>query len=226
MPTCCVKHEPGDEWNKDKKSYSSYNVAYQAHGTRWEADSLEDRPLEFRVGMGINLRPAGSEKPLPKISFVNRHQVLIWVSDPESKSRIRGIVVLMNSYLDNICTKDKLSILEEEEIELGPGTISLSIAQVQKEEARSPNKLRAAVTTSLTRFGRRPSATQISLPDVPPYEYLARGWDATNNEWRSVLWPALDKYFRAADLEETPPVWRIQCPWKKARTTVGGNVTP
>jgi hypothetical protein len=45
---------------------------------------------------GLILASKGSEKPLPQISFVNRHQILVWVSDPMSRSPIRGIVVLIS----------------------------------------------------------------------------------------------------------------------------------
>ncbi|KAJ7887852.1 hypothetical protein B0H14DRAFT_3430472 [Mycena olivaceomarginata] len=136
MPKCRVDYEIGDRWNKANKSYSSYNIAYQTQNIRLDDERSEYRPLEVKVGMGINLDPAasvltieirgltchrfkGSEKPLPQMSFVNRNQVLIWVSDPTSKSCIRGIVVLMSSYLENIRTEEKLSIYEQEEIELG-----------------------------------------------------------------------------------------------------------
>ncbi|KAJ6559877.1 hypothetical protein B0H19DRAFT_106562 [Mycena capillaripes] len=185
--------------------------------------------------MGINLEPAGSEKPLPKISFVKRNQVLIWVSDPTSKARIRGILVLMSSYFDNIRTAEKLSISEQEQIELGtgslnipkpkeeihkPGTISLSIAEVQNQCVPAQNKLLAAVPTFL-KLRRGPTVDSSGY--IPPHEYLARGWDANKNEWRSVLWPALDKHFRAADPEETSPVWKIQCPWKNAQAMIGNT---
>jgi hypothetical protein len=99
-----------------------------------------------------------------------------------------------------------------------PGTISLSIAQVQKHGAAISDKLRGAVT----KIRRR--STVAPLPYISPHEYLARGWDANNNEWRSVLWPALDKNFRAADPEGTSPIWKIQSPWMKDRVTIGKSI--
>lgn len=91
-----------------------------------------------------------------------------------------------------------------------PGTISLSIAQVEKPCAPASNKLRA-VPSFLAKLGQRVSP--ISLADIPPREYLARGWDVNNNEWRRVLWPALDKDFRRAEVGGKKPVWKIQ--WKE-----------
>jgi hypothetical protein len=53
-----MRHEIGHEWNKDNKSYSSYNMSYQAQNMRLDIEQTDDDPLEVKVGMGINLRPA------------------------------------------------------------------------------------------------------------------------------------------------------------------------
>jgi hypothetical protein len=89
-----------------------------------------------------------------------------------------------------------------------PGTLSLSVANVENasQRFRFPFGTGAYHETRLTRVS--------PANCIPTREFMARGWDAENNEWRSVLWPALDKHFRAADLEGTKPVWKIQCPWK------------
>ncbi|KAJ6535027.1 hypothetical protein B0H19DRAFT_1184748 [Mycena capillaripes] len=198
---------------------------------RLDAERSEFHPLEVKVGMGINLRPAGTEQPLPQISFINRNQVLIWVSEPTSRARIRGIVVLLSSYLDNIQAEEKLAINEEEDIELAtlplnvrkeeppePGT---SIAPVQYPGGSGPNKFTAGF---ISKLGQRSS---VAPPiDIPPHEYLARGWDVNNNEWRSALWPALDKHSRAAVYERTSPVWNIECRSKQARNARVANIQP
>ncbi|KAJ7681971.1 hypothetical protein DFH06DRAFT_284889 [Mycena polygramma] len=177
----------------------------------------------------------GSKMPLPQISFTKRSQVLVWVSDPMSKARIRGIMVMISSYLDNITTEEALEIYEPG-INIGlnqetpntlrtktdenePGTISVSVAQVQEEGSSDSNKFPLAF---IAKLGQR-SAGRSPATYIPPHEYLARGWDANNNQWRSVLWPALDKHFRAAALERTSPVWNIQCPWKQAQKTIGAT---
>jgi hypothetical protein len=61
MPKCRVDYEPGDEWNDGYKSYSSYNIAYQLEDRKLDSERSERfRPMEFKVGMGINLQPAAS----------------------------------------------------------------------------------------------------------------------------------------------------------------------
>jgi hypothetical protein len=89
-----------------------------------------------------------------------------------------------------------------------PGIISLSIAQVEKQSASGSNKLPAV--TSIFKKLQQPG------PEISPHEYLARGWNDSNKEWTKVLWPALDKDFRAAKVEGTKPVWEIQRQWRKA----------
>jgi hypothetical protein len=99
-----------------------------------------------------------------------------------------------------------------------PGTISLAIAKVENQDTPRSNKLRTAVSTFTTKLGHGCSTSPVTY--IRPHECLARGWDTTNSRWRSVLWPALDKEFGAADLESTPPVWIVQCPWKKGEGTI------
>ncbi|KAJ7630141.1 hypothetical protein B0H17DRAFT_542003 [Mycena rosella] len=216
MPRYLVDYEPGDEWDGAEKSYASFNIAYESQKAQLDIEPSHS-DLQVKTGMGINLRPSGLEQILPKISFINRNQVLIWVLDPTSKSRVRGIVVLMSSYLDNIRAKERLSIYEQEDIDLintatlkkreatneehKPGTISVSIVNVQAPKAR-----RLAIIPAF-RARRQPLVTPV---DIPPHEILARGWNATNNEWRTVLWPALDQNMQAAEAEGTSAAWKIK----------------
>jgi hypothetical protein len=60
MPKCLVEYENGGEWDEDNKSYSSYNIVYQAQNIRLDDGKPEYHPLEVKVGMGIDLRPAAS----------------------------------------------------------------------------------------------------------------------------------------------------------------------
>jgi hypothetical protein len=95
---------------------------------------------------------------------------------------------------------------------------------VQHQSTSGSNKFAAAVPAFISKLGQRSSVSHPT--SIPPHEYLARGWDADNNEWRSALWPALDEHFRAADLERRSPVWKIQPQWKQAQTTNETNVQP
>jgi hypothetical protein len=96
----------------------------------------------IRVSRLTDYELKGTQKPLPKISFTFRDQVLIWVSDPTSKARIRGIVVMMSvssmhtsfpnikltllqSYFDNIRTHEEVAIYEQQEIELNAGLMGV-----------------------------------------------------------------------------------------------------
>ncbi|KAJ7934262.1 hypothetical protein B0H13DRAFT_2305987 [Mycena leptocephala] len=192
MPKCYMRHEIGHEWNKDNKSYSSYNMSYQAQNMRLDIEQTDDDPLEVKVGMGINLRPAGSEKPLPQISFVNRNQVLIWIVDPTLKAPIRGIMVLLSSYIDNIKTEPTLSILEEADIELGAGTSN--VTRIKPEEGQQGT---ISLSTNAIMQNRIPPALgpqylafDSSLPLTYSGGIMLLGGDAVQLVLREALPPA------------------------------------
>ncbi|KAJ7253242.1 hypothetical protein C8J57DRAFT_1722591 [Mycena rebaudengoi] len=230
MPRCRVHSEIGSEWDKPGKSYTSYNFTYQPQDMSLDPGP-EYHPLEVKVGMGINLRPPGAQEP--RMSFVSRDQILIWVLDPASKSQMRGIVVLISSYIDNIRRKGQLSIFEQKDVELmtsgtpkpgendpakqrdnEPGTVSLLIAKVPP----PPNK--PGLAGWIPKLGQRTPVPAVDM--IPLHEYLARGWDATNEEWREVLWPVLDQDFRAAELEGTSSAWKMEWKWAREAGTKAG----
>ncbi|KAF8171557.1 hypothetical protein K438DRAFT_191867 [Mycena galopus ATCC 62051] len=64
LPRCRMDYETGKEWDKDNKSFSSYNIVYQAQDIQLDGERPDFRPLEVKVGMGINLRPAVSCPPI------------------------------------------------------------------------------------------------------------------------------------------------------------------
>ncbi|KAK7002430.1 hypothetical protein R3P38DRAFT_2557043 [Favolaschia claudopus] len=202
LPKCRVDYEIGEEWDRGDKCFSSYNIAYQPQDLGFQA---EQEPLH------------------PHISFVTRKQVLIWVADPASKSGVKGILILITNYISDIKSCKALCISERQLVNLGsgasyppprtndetkPGTISVSVAPVQRQAVNNLGRLRAF----LPRINLRSRTSGSASSDIPPAECLARGWDVNNGEWRSVLWPALDKDFRAAGVEGTSPVWNIQSP--------------
>jgi hypothetical protein len=65
MPRCRVDYEIGDKWDKDNKSYSSYNICYRAQDVRLDAERPKLHPLEVKAGMGINLQPSASDNTFP-----------------------------------------------------------------------------------------------------------------------------------------------------------------
>ncbi|KAF8210943.1 hypothetical protein K438DRAFT_100745 [Mycena galopus ATCC 62051] len=117
----CVFHEPGVTWNKPEanKSYSSYNIVYVPQDIPSGHRQSPVHPLEVKMGMGIRVHPAASKET--QISFIHRNLVPIWVYDSTSKAGIRGIALLMSTYLDDIKTNEGLWIYEEDEIDLGTG---------------------------------------------------------------------------------------------------------
>ncbi|KAJ6564185.1 hypothetical protein B0H19DRAFT_1374657 [Mycena capillaripes] len=100
MPKCPPDCENEDGWDEDRKSYSSYNIASEPQHMRLDPLRSEVQTSKVKVGMGINLKPPGSKTP--QISFIHRNQILVWVSDPALQAKVRGIVVSMSSYVNDI----------------------------------------------------------------------------------------------------------------------------
>ncbi|KAJ7121110.1 hypothetical protein C8R44DRAFT_172017 [Mycena epipterygia] len=214
-PRCHVLHEAGERWNKDGKSYTSYDIT-----TVPTEDSMTGmkHPLKPEFAMGINILP--EDAGLPKMSFITRNQVIIWVSDPTLKAKVRGLLVLMTTYIPNIQARRALIIQEDLDIHLATDTtqnnmpppapigekmaLSLSIAPIKTDKAR-----KKPLIDLFTNIGRK--AKEPTLADLRLREYISRGWDPTNKTWRSVLWTSLDENFRNTDPETSsaPAVWKL-----------------
>lgn len=58
-----MEHEAGDEWDRNDKSYQSYDIVYQPQDMPFNGGRPEVHPVEVKVGMGINLQPPASSNP-------------------------------------------------------------------------------------------------------------------------------------------------------------------
>ncbi|KAJ6461465.1 hypothetical protein C8R45DRAFT_1108690 [Mycena sanguinolenta] len=185
---CRVHYDPGDDWDSDILSYSSYNIAYQRQDV--QADSVhrlsesDRRPLELRVSMRINLDAAANSAPANFSCY----------SSPTADLDI-------GSKIEDATDADGHE----------RGTISISIVQQPKQNA-STNRFRGGVPAFLAKLGRQRSVDPGPQEVSPSYEYLSWGWNAVNDRWKYPLWPLLDKNFRPANVETTPPAWEIVHP--------------
>ncbi|KAF8132185.1 hypothetical protein K438DRAFT_1947941 [Mycena galopus ATCC 62051] len=239
-PKCLIFHDPGERWNKDGKSYTSYDITTVP---RKDPRTGIMHPLKARFAMGINLHRNEDNPKLPRISFITRNQLIFWISDPTLKSRVRGVLVLMTvsrycevamsvlidpntkTFIPDIRTPEDLFIQEELDVHLQtdaetnqpiPATdkttmaLSLSMAPIDTQKSRKKS------ISELFADIRRKVATakEPVLADLPLQEYISRGWDDTNKTWRPVLWTRLDQDFRATEIKKgsTTPVWKLD--WK------------
>ncbi|KAJ6562450.1 hypothetical protein B0H19DRAFT_97799 [Mycena capillaripes] len=175
--------------------------------------------------MGINIRDS-ENAGLPKISFITRNQVIIWISDPTLKSKVRGLLILMTTYIPNVRTRQGLELQEELEVHFATNTaendsppppaigtetmaMSLSIAPIKTSKSQ-----KTSLTELFTDVRRKFNANKEStLADLPLQEYISRGWDVTNKIWQSAIWTSLDNDFRNTDLDHetvsTGPVRKL-----------------
>ncbi|KAF7333078.1 hypothetical protein MVEN_02372600 [Mycena venus] len=213
VPPCYVEGQAGKKWNSEASSCSSYDVAWHPMS---DAKGIPN-PAKIQFGMGIEL--SGKEEcvlaKLPGISHFLRNQIVIWVHDPELAARTRGMIVLTTTYLADVRISDAAEILQEETIDLtinrlpGPplprnvtpavpeAADSLSVALLDKTQRKE--HVKGAMKKLISKITSKSKSTKPALIDLPLYEYVARGWDATNKVWRNTVWPTLDQDFVSTD---------------------------
>ncbi|KAJ7467450.1 hypothetical protein B0H11DRAFT_2284397 [Mycena galericulata] len=221
VPPCYVKEQIGAQWYSDDKSYSSYDIAW--HPT---VDSKgSPHLLSIRFGMGIEF--FGKEERyinnLPSISHILRNLIMLWIFDPKLKAKVRGMVVLMTTYIPDIKILEPLSILEKINVEPAcdrfqdpPGvddaTVgnnaanSVAIGFFDKRIETVESGIQKLMNRIKPKSFRQSTKKPVSI-DLPMQEYVARGWDVTNQQWRNVLWPALDGGF--SDMPRSPTAWNL-----------------
>ncbi|KAJ7283337.1 hypothetical protein C8J57DRAFT_732993 [Mycena rebaudengoi] len=156
--------------------------------------------------MGINFfKFPGYEDA--RTSFVLRTQLYLWVCAPKPK----GIVLLLSTYIPNARTRECLHIHATPTIKIDANTwlqdppnpnqagaacdagLSVAVATIDPSRAGSSNFtfLRRAVTTirRLTKDRSSAKISAISFNNIQWHEYISRGWDATTETWRTVVWP-------------------------------------
>lgn len=82
-------------------------------------------------------------------------------------------------------------------------SLALGAFEQPKDTGKSP------VRKIMRRLSTKSHAERQPTIKIPLHEYAARGWDATNEQWRNVIWPRLDKSFTYA-AAASPPAWTLK----------------
>ncbi|KAJ7145630.1 hypothetical protein C8R44DRAFT_606 [Mycena epipterygia] len=243
VPMCHVKEQIGKAWDSGDTSYSSYDVAWHPMQTNGFP-----HPVNIRFGMGIEFY--GKEEryisKLPTISHVLRNQVILWVFDPELKAKVRGMVVLTSTYIPDIKIPEPLSIVEDQVVDLAVNRPNLNLNNPDITD-KMPTAHDAANSVAIGLFDERKEAVKSrmrqfmhriapkasrqttkksGLADLPLHEYVARGWDATNEQWRNTVWPKLDEGFVDAR-GSSSAAWNLTLnPGTTNFRTDSGNMNP
>ncbi|KAJ7768628.1 hypothetical protein DFH07DRAFT_300070 [Mycena maculata] len=218
-PSCHVKEQVGKEWNTVDKSYSSYDVAWHP---RADTNGLP-HPMKIRFGIGIEFygREERYINKLPAISHILRNQIILWIFDPELKAKVRGMVALTTTYIPDIKIPEPLTIVEDQVVDLrsccppltdsasspqnAANSVAIGLFDERKDTVRSG--LRKFMRSIAPKSSRQNTKDSI-LMDLPLHEYVARGWDATNEQWRNTVWPRLDASFSDTRLPSSA-AWNI-----------------
>ncbi|KAJ7478597.1 hypothetical protein B0H11DRAFT_2027947 [Mycena galericulata] len=228
-PLYTVTPSPGESYlQREGKSYRSYNYAYAARDDLFCRKDRKMPPPTIGFAYGINFNHYNSEHERlspPRVSYINRNQIFVWVEDPSLRSKILGTVMLFSDYVKNIRTPSQLTTVNECTVELETGkkihsfssvardardgAISLDVVPVHQEkyipeavQYKGPSTLKRLGTRAAQaaqKISRRPPSPQLTLV---PQEVVARGWDVTNCRWRDAIYPELDKHLRVPRAED------------------------
>ncbi|KAJ6610369.1 hypothetical protein B0H10DRAFT_2225015 [Mycena sp. CBHHK59/15] len=88
--------------------------------------------------------------------------------------------------------------------------MSVSVAALHRPDTRKTSgvlhKLRKLVKSSSSSGSKGKTVLELPL-----YDAVSRGWDATNQRWKNVVWPSLNSKFQPLDGKD-PAVWKLD--WK------------
>ncbi|KAJ7472601.1 hypothetical protein FB451DRAFT_1250096 [Mycena latifolia] len=216
-PDWIVRQQLGNRFNEEQKSYISIATSYEP-----QVDPFDVAPKPLDVNVGLRLVLADQDNPDEvKISFVNRNQIHLWVSEPDSKAGSRGVIFLVSNYLPNIRTERKLKITEDGLcVDISrpvgassPSSSSTAGSSISAGKEETPDDgLRKAKNSEVFDFAvaqvqKIPTSGKLrkSPPSTPPapsvqlHPYVTRGWDTTTKCWLAPVWPDLDEGFKAVD---------------------------
>ncbi|KAJ6624741.1 hypothetical protein B0H10DRAFT_1943032 [Mycena sp. CBHHK59/15] len=171
-----------------------------------------------------NANDSPKNRKLPSISFISRNQTMLWISNNRLKAKGLGLVVLTSSYIPNIKTTTELYIIENQTVKL-VGTSLIDIPATDKKQAKYDASLSlsiGALHQSKRKFGflkdvskklhhKARAGRGKEFKDLPLHEFMARGWDAINSDWRFPVYPELDANFRAPTGDSTA-IWNLVVP--------------
>ncbi|KAJ7478754.1 hypothetical protein B0H11DRAFT_2028561 [Mycena galericulata] len=227
MPRCNIDYDLGKRWDpeearKVKKDFHSYDVSWLPAMNRQKV--AHEMRVEFGLGMRIRQKKLLYGPGLPQISSILRNQIVIWVHDPDLRSKSRGVLLLTSTYIPDVRTDKRLTIHETT-------TANLDVQWSQDPPVAEPvevpynaatwvsvaalNKSKKKISSTVGKFFDKLSfkssaaAGKSSTAELPIYETVSRGWDTTNKRWKNVLWPTLDQDFRRVNNKQEGAAWKL-----------------
>ncbi|KAJ7509244.1 hypothetical protein B0H11DRAFT_1961880 [Mycena galericulata] len=203
MPRCNIRYDLGKSWDREEaqkvgKDFQSYDVSWLPATDR-EKVAYEMR-VEFGLGMHMRKNKLRYGPDLPPISSILRNQIVIWVHDPDLRSKARGVLLLTSTYIPNVRTDERLSIYEST-------TANLNAQWSQDTPVAEPVEEPYDAATSVSVAALDKSKKRSSM--LPMYETVSRGWDTSNKRWKNVLWPTLDQDFQRVNNKQEGAAWKL-----------------
>ncbi|KAJ7508326.1 hypothetical protein B0H11DRAFT_1964373 [Mycena galericulata] len=229
-PKWVVEYFAVRDWVRDGNYYDGKNVAYQP------SDPEKRHPLDVEFSMGIKFDKPNAD--VPDICFTIRNQTMLWVSNKSLKAKGYGIIVLTSTYIARIRTldDDEISVREDEVFDFsdGPQSNDQKVEPKVKDQVplalsvgvspgRRESGLLEKISSLVKKLTQRKAEPDSRIHDLPLYDLIARGWDATTEQWQMPVYPSLDGNLRSiTDKDSSTHVWDIPTDTEKWKTPDAG----
>ncbi|KAJ6597489.1 hypothetical protein DFH09DRAFT_1132002 [Mycena vulgaris] len=243
-PNWIVAYRAGqrlEEPNSQNIRYDSYDIAYEEGLIASAPNQRADLDVTLSMGINIATRKDGKHVKtgkLPKVSFIVRHQIMVWIASSTLQAKGQGLLILSAFKIPDVKAEQGWGITDSKVVD--PTNISESVPVVRNEiptqgghffsslsmgvvptlPAPAKSSLLKKAFRKLT--GRKPPQV-VHATDLPLYEIVSRGWDANQSLWRTPVRPILDSSLRDIYPEE---LWNVTTPGLDRSDIIGWQVNP
>ncbi|KAJ7756048.1 hypothetical protein DFH07DRAFT_482767 [Mycena maculata] len=188
----------GESCELDGRSYASCNFSYEARLDPMTGKKISVPSLSVGFAFGThfwNTDVEGIPVHPPQVSSVNRHQIFIWVFDPQSKIPIQGFVLVFSTMVSDIRRKGQIEWDASLKIDIESGIAS------ELEGGRKPHEDTSFFVgiVPMPQSGDKDKSPRLNPPPpvtLTPQPITSIGWDSKYAQWRDPVYPKLDKKFR------------------------------
>ncbi|KAJ6578908.1 hypothetical protein DFH09DRAFT_1276315 [Mycena vulgaris] len=151
MPLYDMAADPGDSYSDEDKSWSSYIYSYKQRDDLIKMKAGQQPPIDVGFAFGINLHPydeEGKSIPPPRVSYINRNQLFLWIQDESLRSKMLGVVLLLTNPVPDIRTRSSLVTREELTVDFETGR------SIERKAEKERNKGSGTVSLSIVPLGK------------------------------------------------------------------------
>ncbi|KAF7342180.1 hypothetical protein MVEN_01805800 [Mycena venus] len=217
-PLVKVTSKPVLEDEPEGTSYRSYSYSYAAQHPPMGLSSLLVR---FAFGVDFwDHDTKDNPAPPPRVLSLNRHQIFIWIHNPQSKIQVQGLILLFSIVVPDIRSEDKIAwsqtltidpesgkLLEDPKIDhnrLHGGSAYSGIVALPKAGGHLLGNFIQGTNSIARKLKPTPSPVTLAAEEI-----ASVGWDNHKNDWINPIYLELDKIFLPAEETGSSSVYQI-----------------